>query len=172
MARLDWDAPFSHSRFLLCEAVLSRTGDDCLLFLVERRVVAERASLTIGSATISDLSVVGEAPDALRWLVYWRNAPAFKSASESYNFTPSTGAVVGPPSRCYRLDESPWLAEMKVGDLLDCLSPNCHHFSVITDHKIIDVLSPREPHVEVLSDDDDLVTLLSRQPYDKDEQSS
>jgi len=152
MTGIDWNVPFRTARFLVCDVIVSGQGDDLLLVLVEHHALPGEASLSVGSATIEHLKLVGESSSSRKWLVYWSFVAAFKSSSESFNFT--VPAIPGPPGHCFRGDQSPWLSELKVGGLLDDLRPGCQHFVILTDHKTIEVVSTHEPRVQEVSDEE------------------
>jgi hypothetical protein len=150
MTAVAWDPPFRTARFLVCDLVVSGPGEDLLLVLVEHQALPSETSVSVGGRTIEGLRVVGPSSDSRRWIVYWPFVAAFKSLSESYNFT--LPILSGPSGRCLCSADSDWLSELRVGGLLDALEPGCQHFLLLSDHKIFEIVSNQQPSVHEVPD--------------------
>ena len=146
MKKGEWPTAFRDVRSLVCENIYSSEGEDLFLHLVEHQVLTQEVSLSIGSVTLDGLRPIQRTAESREWIVRWRYVVAFKSSSESFYIL---HAFEDPyPGHSFYLTDSPWLEEFYRDTHLAAIHPDCRHFAIYTDHKIIEVLSPYEPEIE------------------------
>lgn len=146
MNKLEWPTPFGNVRYLVCEAIQSGEGEDLLLRLVEHVAANHEETVQVGEVKISG-SPIGRSEDSRQWLVYWNRVAGFKSSSESFYF--SICQIEGPTtSRVFKVQDSAWIKDMQNEGVMGFALPQCQHFVIATDHKIIEVLAADEPEIK------------------------
>ncbi|MDP3089932.1 MAG: hypothetical protein Q8N04_04600 [Nitrospira sp.] len=146
MNKLDWPTPFGDVRSLVCEAIQSGEGEDLLLRLVEHVAANHEETIQIGEVKISG-SPIGRNEESRQWLVYWKRVAGFKSSSESFYF--SIYQIEGKTdARAFKVQDSVWIKDMQNEGVMGSVLPQCQHFVIATDHKIIEVLAVGEPEIK------------------------
>lgn len=146
MRKLEWPTPFRDVQYLVCEAIRSEEAENLFLLLAEHHVEEPEREFSVGEVKISGKPIVRTA-NSRRWFVYWKRVAAFKSSSESYYF--SIYQIDGAKGvSSFKVADSVWLKEMRDEGLLGHMQPDCQHFVICTDHKILEVLATDEPEIK------------------------
>ena len=146
MKKLDWATPFGDVRYLVCEAIQSGEAEDLLLRLVEHGTANHEVAVQVGDVKISG-NPIRRTEESRQWLVYWNRVAAFKSSSESFYF--SIYQIDGQTNaRVFKVQDSAWIKDMQNEGVMGSVLPQCQHFVIATDHKIIEVLAVGEPEIK------------------------